>query len=160
MRFELSCRYRERGRARRGPAGVFALALACLALTAAGAAASVLNVHDEGRLRFITSYGSELIDEGPASGTVPGKVKVHFIYNGDPDVSAQFTIYGHGGSISGKGKATLSDPSSPAPSFSGMFSVTGGSGRYRHISGSGSLYGVFTRRGYGLVVQTIGHLRY
>ncbi len=49
-------------------------------------AARVLNVRDEGNLRFITSSGSELIDEGPATGTVPGKVRVHFVYNGDPAV--------------------------------------------------------------------------
>ena len=61
------------------------------------AAARVLNVRDEGKLRFITSSGSEIIDEGPATGTVPGKVKVHFIYNGNPTVFASFTIYGHAG---------------------------------------------------------------
>lgn len=126
----------------------------------ANAAGAVLNVNDEGKLRFVTSYGSELIDEGPATGTVPGRVKVHFVYNGDPHVTAQFTIYAAAGSVSGRGSATLSDPTSPKPSFRGTFQVTGGSGRYRSISGSGGLYGVFTRRGYGLVVQTVGRLRY
>jgi hypothetical protein len=119
----------------------------------------VLNVRDEGKLRFITSNGSELLDEGPALGTVPGKVRVHFVYNGEPNVTAKFTIYGHGGSISGKAKAMLSNPTSPDPSFRGKFTITGGSGRYVHIHGTGELFGVFTRRGpnkYGLVVQTIG----
>lgn len=133
-----------------------------LALTAAGGAmaAAVLNVRDEGKLRFVTSYGSELIDEGPATGTVPGRVKVHFVYNGDPNVSARFTIYAAAGTISGSGRATLSDPTSPKPSFSGTFQATGGSGRYAHVHGGGGLYGVFTRRGYGLVVQTVGRLPY
>jgi len=127
------------------------------------AAARVLNVRDEGKLRFVTSYGSEIIDEGPATGTVPGKVKVHFVYNGNPAVSASFTIYGHGGSISGKAKGNLSNPTSPDPSFRGAFQVTGGSGHYAHIHGGGELFGVFTRRGpnkYGLIVQTIGKLPY
>jgi hypothetical protein len=141
------------------------VALVALA-TAAGAsamAASVLNVRDEGHLRFISSSGSELLDEGPATGTVPGKVRVNFDYTGDPAVSARFTIYGHGGSISGRGNAMLSNPTTPAPSFRGKFSVTGGSGRYAHIHGTGELFGVFTRRGpnkYGLLVQTIGKLPY
>lgn len=129
-----------------------------------GAEASrVLNVRDEGHLRFIASYGSELIDEGAAVGTLPGKVRVHFIYNGNPAVSAQFTIFGHGGSISGRAKATLNNPTSPEPSFRGAFSASGGSGRYVHIRGTGELFGVFIRRGpgkYGLVVQTIGKLHY
>jgi hypothetical protein len=123
-------------------------------------AARMLNVRDEGRLRFLTSDGSEIIDEGPAKGTVPGKVKVYFTYTGNPAVSARFTIYGHAGSISGKANATLSNPTSPAPSFRGKFSITGGSGTYARIHGTGELFGVFTRRGYGLVVQTIGKLPY
>jgi hypothetical protein len=130
---------------------------------ARAAAVRVLNVRDEGHLRFIASSGPELIDEGPAVGTVPGKVRVHFIYNGNPAVSAQFEISGHGGSISGRAKARLNNPTSPEPSFRGAFSVTGGSGRYAHIHGNGELFGVFIRRGphkYGLVVQTIGKLRY
>ena len=126
-------------------------------------AARVLNVSDEGRLRFIASYGSELIDEGAVVGTLPGRVRVHFIYDGNPVVSAQFTISGRGGSISGRAKATLNNPTSPEPSFRGAFSATGGSGRYAHIHGAGELFGVFTRRGpnkFRLVVQTIGKLHY
>jgi hypothetical protein len=140
------------------------LALAAVVLAAAGppgaAAARVLDVHDEGHLRFLTSSGSELIDEGPAAGTVPGKVRVYFIYNGNPAVTARFEIYGHGGSISGRANARLSNPTSPDPSFRGAFSITGGSGRYAHIHGTGELFGVFTRRGYAMVVQTIGKLPY
>lgn len=139
-------------------------ALALIALAAApassAAAARVLNVRDEGHLHLISSEGSELIDEGAALGTVPGKVRVHFVYNGNPAVSAQFTIYGHSGSISGRAKARLSNPTSPEPSFRGAFTITGGSGRYAHIHGTGELFGVFIRRGYALVVQTIGNLAY
>ena len=91
---------------------------------------------------------------------MPGRVRVHFVYNGDPAVSARFTIYGAGGSISGRANARLSNPTSPDPSFRGAFSITGGSGRYAHVHGTGELFGVFARRGYGLVVQTIGELPY
>jgi hypothetical protein len=127
------------------------------------AAARVLNVHDEGHLRFIVSDGSELLDEGPAQGTFPGKLRVHFVYNGEPTVSARFTISGHGASISGKAKGTLSNPTSPDPSFRGVLTITGGTGRYAHIHGGGELFGVFTRRGpnkYGLVVQAVGKFPY
>jgi hypothetical protein len=142
------------------------IALAIIAIAVAGMgspparamAARVLNVRDEGKLHFISSSGSEILDEGPGVGSVPGKVRVHFVYNGNPEVSASFTIYGHGGSISGKANARLSNPTSP--SFRGAFTVTGGSGRYAHIHGTGELFGVFTRRGYALVVQTIGKLPY
>jgi hypothetical protein len=139
-----------------------ALAVVAIAVVGSGSAlaGSVLNVRDEGHLKFLTSSGSEIIDEGAAHGSFPGKVKVHFIYNGNPAVSARFTITGRGGSISGKGNANLSNPTSPAPSFRGAFVVTGGTGRYARIHGGGELFGVFTRRGYGLVVQTVGKLPY
>jgi len=147
----------------RRTAALTAIALALTLTASAAVAASVLNVRDEGRLRFVTSNGSEIIDEGPAKGTVPGTVRVHFVYDGEPAVSARFTIYGHGGSISGKANGRLSNPTSPDPSFRGAFAVTGGSGHYAHIHGTGELFGVFYRRGsnkYGLIVQTIGKLPY
>jgi hypothetical protein len=127
------------------------------------AAARTLNVRDEGKLRFITSDGSELIDEGGVTGTLKGNARVDFIYNGEPDVSARFTIEGHSGSISGKAKAILNNPNSSEPSFRGKFSITGGSRRYAHAHGTGELFGVFIRRGehkYWLTVQAIGKFDY
>ena len=123
-------------------------------------AARVLNVRDEGHLRFIHASGSLLIDEGRVSGTFPGWVKVRFVYNGEPNVSAQFTISDSGGSISARGAGRLSSPVSPSPSFRGRMSITGGSGRYAHIRGSGELFGVFNRRSYALTVQAVGKLPY
>jgi hypothetical protein len=122
-------------------------------------AAGVLNVRDEGRLRFVKSSGTLLIDEGAATGTIPGRVRVLFNYDGSPDVSARFTIYGAHGTLSGSAAAQLSSPNSPRPSFRGSLSLTGGSGRYAHARGSGEMFGVFYRRGYGMIVQTIGRLR-
>jgi hypothetical protein len=152
-----------------GPRGVSAaaarclvLALALLAVTMTGQAlaAHVLKVRDEGHLRFISSSGSQLIDEGAATGTMPGNVRVRFTYNGNPEVFAQFTIHGRYGSISGHAHGRLSNPTSTTPSFRGSLSITGGSSRYAHASGSGELFGVFNRRSYGLIVQTIATLRY
>jgi len=137
-----------------------ALTTLTLLLAAAIAGAAQLSVRDEGHLRYVTSYGSQLIDEGPARGTMPGKVRVWFVYNGEPNVGARFTIYGRDGTISGRGRARLSSPTSLTPSFRGAFAITGGSGRYSRARGGGELYGVFMRHGYGLIVQTIGTLRY
>jgi hypothetical protein len=122
--------------------------------------ARVLNVRDEGRLHYIKSSGSVIIDEGRASGTFPGSVKVRFSYDGEPEVSAAFTISGPGGSISARGTARLSNPTALSPSFHGTMTITGGSGRYAHIHGGGELFGVYYRRSYGLTVQAIGKLPY
>jgi hypothetical protein len=141
----------------------------CVALGSASATASglpsataarTMSVKDEGRLRLIKSSGSKLIDEGPATGTIPGTAKIVFVYDGNPTVSAQVTIYGHGGSIEGHGKGRLSSPSSRSPSFKGTLTITGGSGRYARARGSGQMFGVFYRRSYAITVQTQGTLSY
>jgi hypothetical protein len=136
------------------------LVLGALALAAATQAASVLNVHDEGRLRFIHASGSTILDEGRVSGTFPGSARVRFVYDGEPNVSAQFTITGHGGSVTARGSGRLSSPTSPSPSFRGHMTIVSGSGRYAHIHGSGELFGVYYRRSYGLTVQAVGKLPY
>jgi hypothetical protein len=123
-------------------------------------AARVLNVRDEGKLHYIRSSGEQIIDEGHATGSFPGWVKVRFLYNGEPTVSARFTISGSGGSISARGTARLSSPTSPSPSFKGTLTITGGSGRYAHVHGGGQLYGVYYRRSYAITVQAIGKLPY
>jgi hypothetical protein len=131
-----------------------------VAVGAPVAAAHQLSVRDEGRLRFVRSSGSQLIDEGSISGTIRGWTRVRFTYTGDPHVSATLTIYGSGGSINVRATGHLSSPTSTSPSFRGTLTIVGGSGRYAHASGSGELFGVFYRRSYGMVVQTIGKLRY
>lgn len=119
-----------------------------------------LNVHDEGHLRYVKSAGSVIIDEGRATGSFPGTVKVRFSYDGEPTVNARFTISGAGGSISARGRARLNSLTSLTPSFAGTMTITAGTGRYAHIHGGGGLYGVYSRRSYGLTVQAIGKLPY
>lgn len=145
--------------------GILALAMAAGASGSASGrpaahAARVLSVRDEGRLHFTKSSGEVIIDEGRASGSFPGWIRARFLYNGEPTVTAHFTISGAGGSISARGSGRLSSPTSPSPSFHGTMSVTGGTGRYAHVHGSGELYGVYYRRSYALTVQAIGKLPY
>jgi phage gpG-like protein len=146
------------------------LVLAAIAVTAQPVAhaattpraqtARTLSVRDEGKLRFLSSSGSSLLDEGTVTGTIPGRARVSFTYDGSPNVTARFTIYGRGGSISGVAKGRLNSPNSLTPSFRGSLAITGGHGRYAHAHGNGELYGVFYRRGYALTVQALGRLRY
>jgi len=120
----------------------------------------VLAVRDDGRLHYIHSSGNEIIDEGHATGTLPGSVRAYFTYDGEPTVSASFQISGPGWSISGHGTGRLSNPNSTSPSFRGSLTLSGGSGRYAHAHGSGEMFGVYYRRSYALTVQTIGSLHY
>lgn len=147
----------------RGACSVATLAL-LLASTAPAAAsesarvARTLAVKDEGHLKLVRSSGSLLIDEGPASGTLPGRARVQFLYRGEPTVSATITVFGHAGSITAHGSGRLSSLTSADPSFSGTLTITGGSGRYAGAHGGGRLYGVFNRRTYAMTVQTQGTL--
>ena len=121
-------------------------------------AAHVLNVKDEGHLRSVSSSGAELVEEGKVSGTIPGKVKVSFDIGAT--ISAKFTIYANGGgSISGSGGGALRS-TSVYSSFGGSLKVTGGSGRYAHAHGSGTLSGEINRKTYALTVQADGKLYY
>ncbi len=138
------------------------LTVPCSAMAAAPIATTArsLSVKDEGYLSFVKTSGSSLIDEGPVHGTILGKARVNFVYDGHPTVSAQLTIYGHSGSIRVRASGRLSSLTSPHPSFAGTLTVTGGSGLYRHARGSGRLYGVFYRRSYAMTVQTRGTVSY
>jgi hypothetical protein len=125
-----------------------------------GRAARTLSVRDEGHLHLVSNSGSNLIEEGPISGTLPGRVRVSF--NVGPTVYASFTIYVQGGgTISGRGHGALHSTSAYS-TFGGSLSVTHGTGRYAHASGTGGLYGAINRRSssYPMTVQTVGELHY
>jgi hypothetical protein len=126
--------------------------------TPSASAAHVLSVKDEGHLHEVRSSGAELLEEGKVSGTIPGKVKVSFEIGAT--VTAKFTIYANGGgSVSGSGGGTLHS-TSVYSSFGGSLEVTGGSGRYAHAHGTGTLSGEINRKTYALTVQTDGKLYY
>jgi hypothetical protein len=120
-------------------------------------AAHVLNATDTAHLHYISSSGSLLFDEGKATGTLPGNMRVHLDLG--TTFTGTFTIYASGGSIEGRGSATPHG-SGIYESFSGALTVTGGTGRYAHAHGHGGLYGTFDRDNYALVIKTTGSLTY
>ena len=73
--------------------------------------------------------------------------------------TGSFTIYTDKGRISGSGKATPHG-SGRYQSFSGVWTVTSGSGVYSHIHGRDNLSGIFDRRTYAVLVTTTGSLSY
>lgn len=123
----------------------------------ASIASHVLNATDTAHLRYVSASGSLLFEEGSASGSLPGKMRLHGEVG--PTLSASFTVFLHGGTISGRGTAKAHG-SGRYESFAGSLTVTGGTGRYAHAHGHAGLYGVFDRRTYALTVQTTGRLLY
>jgi hypothetical protein len=120
-------------------------------------ASHTLNATDTARLHYVNSSGAELFEEGSASGSLPGKMRLHGEVG--PTLSASFTVYVHGGTIDGRGTAKAHG-TGRYESFAGSLTVTGGTGRYAHAHGHAGLYGVFDRQTYALTVQTTGRLLY
>jgi hypothetical protein len=120
-------------------------------------AAHVLKATDTAHLHYVSSSGSLLLDEGKATGTLPGSMRVHL--NLGTTFTGTFTIHASGGSIEGHGSAAPHG-SGTYESFSGTLTVTGGTGRYAHARGHGGLYGTFDRDNYALVIETTGSLSY
>jgi hypothetical protein len=120
-------------------------------------AARALRATDTAHLHYISASGSLLFEEGRASGTLPGSMRVHL--NVGAILSGSFTIYTRGGSIRGHGEATPHG-SGVYESFAGSLVVTGGTGRYTRAHGRAGLYGTFDRSTYALTVQTTGTLAY
>jgi hypothetical protein len=123
--------------------------------------ASTLNVTDTAHLHFLKESSSQLVDEGAATGAVPGKVRVSF--NLGVTVSGTFTIYAHDGTIIGHGSGVLHKSESQSDvyvSFGGTMTVSHGTGRYAHAHGTGGFYGVIDRRNYSATIQTTGTLSY
>jgi hypothetical protein len=120
-------------------------------------AAAMLRAKDTAHLHYVSAKGSLLLDEGQASGTVPGRMRVRMRIGST--FSGSFTVYTAAGTITGHGSA-VPHGSGTYESFAGTLAATGGSGRYRHARGRAQLYGVFNRRDYSLVIQTTGTLHY
>jgi hypothetical protein len=119
--------------------------------------AHVLTATDTANLHYVSASGSLLFDEGKASGTLPGNMRVHL--NLGTTFTSTFTIFASGGSISGRGSAKPHG-SGKYESFAGTLVVTSGTGRYARARGRGRLYGTFNRSNYALVVKTTGSLTY
>jgi hypothetical protein len=143
---------------RQGSWGALLLAGIATALAApATASAATISVNDTGHLHLLKAIGSLLLEEGRATGSLPGTARVRLRVGSS--VSATFTIRTRAGTIEGHGRASLHS-SARYSSFGGWLTVTGGSGRYARARGSGHLYGVIDRRSDAVTVQTIGKLSY
>jgi hypothetical protein len=112
---------------------------------------------DTGHLKLVHKGGEYITEEGQATGTIPGRVRV--LLEVGPIIVAKFTIYTRTGTISGEGSGKPRGRSEE-PSFAGTMTVTHGTGRYKHVHGHGGFYGTLNRITYKMVAQTTGTLSY
>src|ERR1700691_6443936 len=75
------------------------------ALVSTTIASRSVSVNDTGHLRLLKAFGSVLLEEGAAGGTLPGLAKVRLLVGST--VVASFTIQTKYGTIYGSGRAAL-----------------------------------------------------
>jgi hypothetical protein len=120
--------------------------------------AHTLIATDTAHMHHVDGKNTLIVEEGPASGTIPGRVKAYISVGAT--ITATFTIFAKsGGSVSGRGSGELKGRPSE-PSFGGTFIVTGGTGRYAHARGTGKLYGALDRKTLAMTVMTTGRFSY
>ena len=124
-------------------------------------AGRVITVSDKSELHLVRAVGETLIEEGKATGTLAGKAKIRLnIDAAQGTATARFTLYTHGGTLSGHSSGSASGGHGGWESFSGTMRLDHGTGRYLHGSGTGRMYGAIYRRTDRLIVQYSGRLHY
>jgi hypothetical protein len=118
--------------------------------------ARTLNGADTATLHLVRP-GDRLLEEGVARGALPGHMRA--LLKIGPLCTGSFTIDTAHGQINGNGTATPHG-TGRYQSFAGSLNITSGSGLYAHIHGHTTLYGVFDRWTYAVVVKTTGQLSY
>ncbi len=122
--------------------------------------ARALNIADTAHLHFVReTANSTLIEEGKATGGMPGVVKVDFEVGAT--VRSSFVLSGRYGALIGSsfGKPHSSGDEEYS-SFAGTLTITHGTGRYAHAHGQGGFYGTIDRNNDAVTVQTTGKLAY
>jgi hypothetical protein len=120
-------------------------------------AARTLNGAATAHLHLVKADGSQLDEEGPVTGALPGTMRA--VLTTGEVFSGSFIIHTTGGTIDGHGRAATHG-SGRYQTFNGSITVTGGSGRYSHAHGRTGLSGTFDRRTYAVVIKTTGTLSY
>jgi hypothetical protein len=119
-------------------------------------AAKAFSLNENGNLQLTSKHGFTLNEKGSASGTIRGTIYVHLTIVSTRRVSAEISIYPHGGSITVDGTASYHKGSTSA-SFAGSMSVNRGTGTYAHAKGQGlSFSGTIQKSNDAVTVQVSG----
>ncbi len=130
--------------------GVFALLAAPTSL-----AAKTFSLNENGNLRLTSKQGFTLNEQGPASGTVGGTLYVHLKIVSSTRVTAEISLYPHGGSITCSGSAGYKREGSIA-NFSGALSIDRGTGSYAKAHGSGLTFSGTIQRSNDAIAVHVG----
>jgi hypothetical protein len=121
--------------------------------------AKKIELVENARLELASEEGSSLTEKGRATGTynapLTATLTIHPKY-----VAALVTIYPHGGSITGTARANYVVQKSTGY-FGGTFTITHGTGTYRHASGKAlGISGTIDRYTFAATVKAHGQVSY
>lgn len=123
----------------------------------ASAAASSTSVNEWGDLRMQTHKGSTINEKGIGWGTFNCSVVISLTLSGTL-VTASYTAYLKGGSISGTASAHIHSATTTAARFSGTISLRHGTGSRAHASGTAGFAGTINRTSYAMTTHITGRL--
>jgi hypothetical protein len=124
----------------------------------ASADASLTSVNEYGSLRMQSHKGATIDEKGVGWGTFNCSVVIALRLSGTL-ITANYTAYLQGGSISGTASAHIHSATTTAAKFSGTISLRHGTGSRSHASGTAGFAGTINRTSYAMTTHITGRLR-
>jgi hypothetical protein len=124
----------------------------------ARADASLTSVNEYGSLKMQSHKGSTINEQGVGWGTFNCSVVIALTLTGTL-VTADYTAYLQGGSISGTAAAHIHSATTTAARFSGTISLKRGTRSRAHASGTAGFSGTINRTSYAMTTHITGTLR-
>lgn len=143
-----------------GVAGICSVVFAVAAWASGAQASRTITLNDSGQLHRTSQHGFNLYESGSASGTLTGSLSLHLDVVSTNRVTATLTVSPKGGSMTGTASASYHNNGGTA-TFSGVMSISHGTGTYSHAHGSGlSFSGTIQRSNDAVTVKVNGSLSY
>jgi hypothetical protein len=119
--------------------------------------ARTINLVESARLNLTGEEGAELTEHGHATGTYDAPIAANFTIH-PKSVTVIVTVYPHGGSITGTAQASYVVQKSTGY-FGGTFTVTHGTGAFRHAAGKNlGFSGTINRYTFATTVKAHGEV--
>jgi hypothetical protein len=140
------------------PACLFVLLLTGPLASIAAAGPALTSVNEWGRLQKQSSSGASIDEKGVGWGSFNCSVVMELTLSGTL-VTAKYTAYLQGGSISGTATAHIHSATKTAAHFSGTITLQRGTRSRSGASGTADFSGEINRTSYAMTTHMTGRLR-